>query len=236
MVLCVSGYSAKIVQDRVTRGSDRSYTIYEASHSPKIIKIKGIKNIDSPHFPHDMEIEVENVYHKPIYFMNIDMVFPRVKHEAHTVGVGVGYLWGRRKLVNFKERPTEEDPFIKPGETVFLKPEEHAFKWLLQYLPKIGSSLAELDEILLFVGNINVGDGTDAKLETARAKKQLGFMKKTLGCSWGEQTDDGFCYSGTPHICPNWVTHPGSTREIITREDTCGEWVCYRDIAILCAN
>lgn len=138
---------------------ERRYTIKEEV-VPTSIKIKGVKNLESPHFPHDLGIEVENVSDHPIYFLRILVAFPKLRPSiAGVTWVGVNAIFGRGQLVDYRELPTSKDPFVRPGESIILKVDQDRIRDLIRGLPSLGATLDDLNEIRLIFAGINIGNG-----------------------------------------------------------------------------
>jgi hypothetical protein len=87
------------------------------------IKVK-VKNHNNEKWYADVEVEVTNTGHKPIYYLMIVLAFDDVTMED---GIGIGFplKYGRRELSRIGEnRATPEDVPIRPGETYVFKSHE----------------------------------------------------------------------------------------------------------------
>jgi len=125
-------------------------------HLPLKIKVKNLKN---ERWTRDLEIEVTNTSHKPIYYLFLNLSLPDIKSDSNrTMGFQLGY--GRQELVSFAAPLKPDDVPIRPGESYTLKiPAQFSRGWE-RFAEKRKLSKTEPKKILLRFGQLNFGDGT----------------------------------------------------------------------------
>jgi hypothetical protein len=173
LIMMVSAiiYATTLHATQAKPQSKRHYTIKEEV-VPTSVKIKGVKNLESPNFPYDLGVEVENVSDHPIYFLRIIVAFPKLRPSiAGVTRVGVNAIFGRNQLVDYRELPTSEDPFVRPGESIILKVDQDRIRDLIKSLPSQGATLNDLNEIRLIFAGINIGNGMEVSWKAERMLK-----------------------------------------------------------------
>ena len=109
-----------------------------------------------------LEIEVKNVSNKPIYFLLLDVYFPRAI-VAGDDGVGrpmmISLEYGRYDLLK-DARATSEDVPIKPGGSHVFKIPEEKRRGLRNRFAYRATAGATFETVLLRVYAVGFGDGT----------------------------------------------------------------------------
>jgi hypothetical protein len=120
-------------------------------------KEKKFKNVDNPDWYRDFELEVTNTSDKPIYYLNIWLVYPEIMSDSGK-RVGVVLRYGRMDFVNFAARPISTDVPILPGATISLKiPEQDQKGWLAH---KNRENRTDPKKVELSLTQVSFGDGT----------------------------------------------------------------------------
>ncbi|HKP13480.1 MAG TPA: hypothetical protein VJZ91_15275 [Blastocatellia bacterium] len=137
---------------------ERQFRIERRSDHP--IAIKQIRNAQSERFLHDVEVEIQNVGNKPVYFVYLYIRFPDIEvmpnvHYANTL------IYGDPRLSQAAQLPGPQDQSIPPGGTVTLtvsKGEWSGFEWYQheKQLPRAATNLVEI-----YLKEVNFGDGTN---------------------------------------------------------------------------
>lgn len=136
------------------------------------LKVKEVRNLQKgeEEWFRDLEIEVENISDKPIYFISLIIEFPdipapppQMREDGSTPASSTTGFWlsfGARRLGDVKKLATPDDISLRPGETyVFKIPEgwvkgfEHMKKE--KNLPPEAANKMELEFDI-----ISFGDGT----------------------------------------------------------------------------
>ena len=117
-----------------TQQAERELEDQIPKHLPIKIKIKAdkenaFKNLQNEDWHRDLELEIRNTGDKPIYYIDLLMVFPDVLDSA---GNKTGYpiRYGRAELINFDAPLRSDDSPLLPGDTfIFKLSESNAKGW-----------------------------------------------------------------------------------------------------------
>jgi hypothetical protein len=128
-------------------------------------EIIAIRNLGNEHVFRDLEIEVRNNSAQPIYFMDIDLIFPDFVTSdlggAHSVATSLVY--GRIELAKITELATAEDKSLNPGETYVFKISEKHWRAYEKTLAKQHMTESMIKTIRIRIGTVSFGDGTGYK-------------------------------------------------------------------------
>ncbi|HVQ39794.1 MAG TPA: hypothetical protein VMS31_19800 [Pyrinomonadaceae bacterium] len=92
-------------------------------------KEKAFKDLKNENWPRDFELEVTNTSGKPIYRLELVLVYPEILSESG-FKVGVSLRYGRVDFIEFDTRPIATDVPIQPRETfTFHIPEQDQQAW-----------------------------------------------------------------------------------------------------------
>jgi len=151
-------------------GKERRLNVREFNKTP--IKIKGVKNLQKEEdWFRDLEIEVQNVSDKPIYFMEVSIDFPNVPAPTPTphpetgyipkAVTGFGIMYGAERLIDVRELAGPDDVPLKPGETYVFKVPDY---WVIgfEYMKKEKKNLSPKiwNKVVIGFGNVSFGNGT----------------------------------------------------------------------------
>ncbi|HEV2708165.1 MAG TPA: hypothetical protein VGV59_19775 [Pyrinomonadaceae bacterium] len=135
------------------------------------LKVKEIRNLQKEEdWFRDLEIEVENISDKPIYFISLIIEFPDIEAPPPQVGpngitpsrsiTGFGIRFGSRRLIDVKNLATPDDIFLKPGETYVFKIPESRVQGLESMKRARNLPPQALNKIDIEFNTISFGDGT----------------------------------------------------------------------------
>jgi len=119
------------------------------------IRVRKVKNLQSETWPNDLEIEVENVSDKPIYFINAVLEFP--DDPAPNGSSGILFKFGNIENMDIREIANTEDERLDPGEKVTLVVDNFYRKGLLARQKRYPHNFKKLE---FWFGSISFGDGT----------------------------------------------------------------------------
>lgn len=145
-----------------TTSQERRYEVKSFRNMP--IAVKEIRNLQKAEdWLHDMEIVVKNISDKPIYYINLTILFPDIPPPAgsqENSKTGFTLAYGRPELGLIWNLAGPEDVAIKPGETyVFTIPEYYVTGF--EYMKKDQNIRPEqTNNIKIRVNTISFGDGT----------------------------------------------------------------------------
>jgi hypothetical protein len=115
--LCAFGIVSSTAQS--TQKEERELEDKIPKHLPIKVKVKNIekvKDLNNEQWMRDVEIEVQNIGSKPIYYLRLSLYFVDVKLESGTeLGFPIGY--GNSRFVDFDKRATPQEAPLRPGET-----------------------------------------------------------------------------------------------------------------------
>lgn len=108
---------------------ERKLRISEFNGMP--VAVKEVRNLQQEEdWFRDLEIEVENISDRPIYFISLIIEFPdipappQMRADGTTPSrttTGIGLSFGALRLGDVKNVATPDDPSLKPGETYVFK-------------------------------------------------------------------------------------------------------------------
>ena len=132
-------------------------------HLPIKVKVKKekeekVKDLSNDNWLGDLEIEVKNTGTKPIYFLDLFVVFVDVRKDSGDE-LGVPFQYGWSQLLDINKRPRPDDVPIAPGETYVFKL-DHDFvvgwDWYRNHVEK----KPHPKKIAIVFGHMSFGDGT----------------------------------------------------------------------------
>lgn len=151
-------------------GRERKLNVRTFNRMP--LKVKQVKNLqkEDDGWFRDLEIEVENVSDKPVYYIDVVIEFPDIPApppqpradgsipSRSTTGFWLSF--GPPRLGDVKNLATPDDVALKPGETYVFKIPEHWFKGFeamkrTYHFPPEAANKMELEFSI-----ISFGDGT----------------------------------------------------------------------------
>lgn len=139
------------------QSQDRKLKNKEFSGMP--VRVREIKNLQSETWPRDLEIEVENVSSKPIYFINAVLAFPDDSAPAGTSGILLQF--GKRENLDIARLADPEDENLDPGNKVTLVVSDVYRNGLLNKQERAPGNLKRLE---FWFDTISFGDGTGFQL------------------------------------------------------------------------
>ncbi|HEX6186954.1 MAG TPA: hypothetical protein VFZ40_02645 [Pyrinomonadaceae bacterium] len=123
----------------------------------KAEKEKSFKDLNNDKWLGELEIEINNIGTKPIYFLAFVMTLPDVKGPSGNP-MGHDFLYGRGGLISITEPIRPSDIPIAPGEThVFTMPERYVRGWTGAMRDH---NLPQPKRVQIVFQFINFGDGT----------------------------------------------------------------------------
>jgi hypothetical protein len=146
-------------------GKERKLNVREFNETP--VKVKEVKNLQKEEgWFRDLEVEVQNVSDKPVYFIYVAVSFPDAE-AARTAGPDgnipskkFALMFGDPRLGDVSNMPWPSDPPLNPGETHVLKFPDYMVrsfesKQADMTLPPWATNKVEVE-----VQSVNFGDGT----------------------------------------------------------------------------
>jgi len=124
----------------------------------KVIKIIEIRNLDSEHWPVDLEFVLQNTSEKPIYLLLLDLDLPQFVPLKGAMSV-MEMRYGDINLINNDRLADPNDIPIKPGEVFVMKIPTEAGVYY-QNDTKTELPPAKIHTLRLRFYIVNFGDGT----------------------------------------------------------------------------
>lgn len=152
-------------------GFERTAKIFDAAYPNKVVEVLEIRNINSKHFPLDLEIEIKNISDKPIYGLTLDLLFRQSKDD-HRTPHGLTIFYGRRELFQIRNMATSADVPIRPKETIVLKAQTKMAEAFYTAIQKGSMPLEKTTLMTLVFQTINFGDGTGALFKDTLVKPE----------------------------------------------------------------
>ena len=119
------------------------------------VRVREVKHLQSETWPNDLEIEVENVSSKPIYFINAVLEFP--DDPAPNGKSGIILKYGNSENMDIGRIAEAEDEHLDPGKKIVLVVSDVYREGLLAKQKKHPENLKKLE---FWFEIINFGDGT----------------------------------------------------------------------------
>jgi len=163
ILLCAN--SAKLNTKNLTASApaqERKAEIERSRHIPTFIT--SVRNLNKENWLESLEIEIKNVFQKPIYFLSIDVLFPDIPKSTELDGIPRGMaiplMYGRPELMQHGHVANSEDVPIPQGEKYVFRIPEANWKGLQMYLSERKISASIIKRIRVRVNSISFGDGT----------------------------------------------------------------------------
>lgn len=134
-------------------GQDRTCKIATGAYPDRVVKVTAVRNLQSEHFPEDLEVEVQNISSKPIYYIDFTLIFPN-----RNIGWKADY--GNHRLHDLKQLAGPEDSPLKPGEKCILKLQGINLKSYQYAVAEGRVTTSDLQKLTLVFQEISFGDGT----------------------------------------------------------------------------
>ena len=129
------------------------------AHAPIKVKLKNeksFKDVKNKGWIRDLEVEVQNVGAKPIYYLTLSILMPELVVKGQPLAKQLQY--GRPALADFTAPILPEDVPIRPGESITLKVPEDQVRAYATVGEKGGRP--DPKKLGLYLKLINFGDGT----------------------------------------------------------------------------
>lgn len=159
LLLCLTSItSAGLAQKRVLK-------VESFPNNPLAIEV--ISNLQAQDWLQDLKIKLTNISTKPIYYLNVGIVFPNIvgppKTNDYEWRYGESYAfplwWGKAALVhNLQAQP--DDASIRPGESYTLTVPELHWRRFKDYRAQKDVRESATRTVLLIVRVVGFGDGT----------------------------------------------------------------------------
>lgn len=171
LVLCVvSMFLLKgILVPGLAQQPERELVDKVPKHVPLKIKLKSekekaFKDLNNDRWYQDFELEVTNTSDKPIYRLELFLIYPEILSESG-FKIGVPLRYGRADFVKFETLPIATDVPIQPGETyTFRIPEQDQQAWR-QHKARVNWPNPRKVEIIFL--QLSFGDGTGFNMTDA---------------------------------------------------------------------
>jgi hypothetical protein len=150
------------------------------------VAIKQIRNAQSPRFLQDVEIEIQNVSNKPIYYVHLYIRFPdiEVKPKTH---YAFSLYYGDPRLEQSGELAGPLDKPLLAGATYTLRVPANVSAGFEGYKAKEHLPPAAINKVEIRVEEVSFGDGT--KYEWDRPNSRTGALgKDTPSTSKGQDS------------------------------------------------
>lgn len=149
-----------LTMDRPTLSQNadvRQIKIKRKSNHP--VAIKEIRNAQSPNFLRDLEVEVQNVSNKPIYYIRVLLSFPDIELEPGVI-YGFSLLYGDPSFDQVGQRAGPHDKPLSPGGTYTLKVLDIIWQSFDSFMVRKGIPLSATNNVELSLKEVSFGDGT----------------------------------------------------------------------------
>ena len=136
-----------------TSGEERKFKSKDFRDMP--LRVRKVKGLQSETWPNDLEIEIENISSKPIYFINAVLEFP--DDPAPNGSSGIKFKFGKLENMDIARLAQPEDEHVDPGRTVVFTVSQVYRKGLMVRQQKTPHNFKKLD---FWFEIVSFGDGT----------------------------------------------------------------------------
>lgn len=136
-----------------TSGEERKFKSKDFRDMP--LRVRKVKGLQSETWPNDLEIEIENISSKPIYFINAVLEFP--DDPAPNGSSGIKFKFGKVENMDIARLAQPEDEHVDPGRTVVFTVSQVYRKGLMVRQQKTPHNFKKLD---FWFEIVSFGDGT----------------------------------------------------------------------------
>jgi len=171
-------------------------------HVPIKVKIrsekeKAFKDLKNGNWQHDFELEVTNTSDKPIYRLELFLIYPEILSESG-FKIGIPLRYGRADFVKFDTRPIAADVPIQPRETyTFRIPEQDQQAWRAH---KVRRNWPDPRKVEIIFVQLSFGDGTGFS-STGATPFPYNRQSANVPCREGpKQRDDGEIWDNAPSV------------------------------------
>jgi hypothetical protein len=158
-------YALEPEQSQESSSQERKLKITEFNHVPLEVQIR---NLQSETWHKDLEIEVKNIFGRPIYFILAYLTFPDERPANSTDEVGTSLHYGKPENISVSHLADPKDEHLEPDEKyVFTLPEPQrsGFEDRYKRHPELAKNLQ------FWVALVSFGDGTGWELGEQRDKR-----------------------------------------------------------------
>lgn len=151
----------------------RNVGIYRSPKMPEssTVAITAIRNLQGgDQWLRDLEIEVQNNFSKPIYYLEIDLRFPEIAIDAGVLVIPL--MFGRYELLDPGNYAAAADQSIQAGGKYLFKIPEANAKAVESYLAKRNVSVSAITKVQLRIYGLSFGDGTGFEIDEPFFHKQ----------------------------------------------------------------
>ncbi len=142
---------------------ERTYRIKGEAALANVLRVDEVRNADTAEFPIDFQIKITNISDKPIYHINIVVLFPRTKELLGGRYLATRLVYGPSRMLNLRQRPMPEDVPLKPGESYVFKIDNVQARNIRTDMERKTGNLSILDEFDVDLHGVNFGDGSGYK-------------------------------------------------------------------------
>ena len=107
---------ALILSTAQSNDEERKFKNHDFPGMP--LRIRKVKNLQSKDWPNELEIEIENISDKNVYFINAHLQFPDVPVPNGIAGVTIKF--GKIENMDIAVLAKPEDEHLEPGQTLTL--------------------------------------------------------------------------------------------------------------------
>jgi len=150
------------LQSQASPQEERKFEDEIPKHVPIKFKLKAekekkFKDLQNPLWYRDFELEVTNTSNKPIYYLDLVLLYPEIE-SGTGAPVVVPLRYGRMNFIDHHTVPLPTDVPILPGESyTFSIPESDRKGWEWH---KIHKNMPDPKKVVLQFGALSFGDGT----------------------------------------------------------------------------
>ena len=160
LFLAVCGMGVRLSTAQSPTKEEREIEDKIPKHLPLKVKIKNVekvKDLKNDNWGRDVEIEVQNIGDKPIYYLRLSLYFVDIKPEAADL-YGWPLRYGRPDLIDIDNLATPDDVPIQPGGTYIFKVPDGMVTGWGKY--RASHNLSHPKKIGLQFEVLSYGDGT----------------------------------------------------------------------------
>lgn len=180
LVFVTSLFPEELYASSQAQTHPRTYEIIEQELLKNVLKVEIIDS-GSQEFPRGLEVKITNISSKPIYHVNLHVVFPEAK-KARGFELALLLRFGSPTITSISDAARQEHPSIKPNESYALKADDRQVADYRKGLKEIAVINGEsISQVKLTFQAISFGDGTGYVIGLPYPQKSSRQLKESQG-------------------------------------------------------
>lgn len=166
---------------KIFQGSEKKREIQFQHNVPPEIKFLGIRNLQNEDWENDLEVEIQNISDKHIYYVLIVLILPEVSINGYPSSFRMEF--GDPELIQKNKLARANSNSIRPGDKYIFSIPKKQVKNVKEKKAELGI-MTKVTKILFNLNVINFGDGTGyfgGKADFRKIEGQSSISPRAIG-------------------------------------------------------